>query len=243
MNRQELILSHLDRVEKVAQRLKSRRPWARLADLRSDGRARLVELAGTWDPSRGIDFGAYITPRLRWAMIDGMRARAAQRHCCVGLPVALDGGEVIAAKGPGPADTAEQRDLGDWARGQMTLAERQIVTELYDAGRDLAGASASMGWSRGGICRAHTRMIRRLQKVAAAIGVLLLAMPAAGSTLDDLARLDREAARGGVVDYVPVYESMQPVILPPPGIVVPEPGLVAPGGLVAGWWMMRRKRR
>jgi RNA polymerase sigma factor FliA len=76
--RDNLIITHLHLVRKVARQVR-RSPQgtgARLEDLEADGKEGLVEAATRFDPTRGTRFSAFAKPRIRGAMIDGIRAQS-----------------------------------------------------------------------------------------------------------------------------------------------------------------------
>jgi len=76
--RDNLIITHLHLVRKVARKVR-RSPHgrgARLEDLEADGKKGLVEAATRFDPTRGALFSAFAQPRIRGAMIDGIRAQS-----------------------------------------------------------------------------------------------------------------------------------------------------------------------
>lgn len=76
--RDNLIITHLHLVRQVARKVR-RSPQgmgARLEDLEADGKQGLVEAATRFDPTRGTRFSAFAKPRIRGAMIDGIRAQS-----------------------------------------------------------------------------------------------------------------------------------------------------------------------
>jgi len=76
--RDNLIMTHLHLVRKVARgvRRSSQGTGARLEDLEADGKKGLVEAATRFDATRGTQFSAFAKPRIRGAMIDGIRAQS-----------------------------------------------------------------------------------------------------------------------------------------------------------------------
>jgi RNA polymerase sigma factor FliA len=76
--RNNLVITHLHLVRKVARKLR-RSPQgtgARLEDLEADGKKGLVEAATRFDATRGTQFSVFAKPRIRGAMIDGIRAQS-----------------------------------------------------------------------------------------------------------------------------------------------------------------------
>jgi RNA polymerase sigma factor for flagellar operon FliA len=75
--RDDLIVTHLHLVRKVARRVRrsSQGRGTRLEDLEADGKKGLVEAATRFDPTMGTRFSAFAKPRIRGAMIDGIRAQ------------------------------------------------------------------------------------------------------------------------------------------------------------------------
>ena len=72
--RERLILDHLEDVRHILGRVAARLPASvDRQNLESAGVLGLVEAAGQFDPSRGVDFGAYARVRIRGAILDEMR--------------------------------------------------------------------------------------------------------------------------------------------------------------------------
>jgi len=76
--RDNLIITHLHLVRKIARKVRrsTQGMGARLEDLEADGKEGLVEAATRFDPTRGTRFSAFAKPRIRGAMIDGIRAQS-----------------------------------------------------------------------------------------------------------------------------------------------------------------------
>lgn len=75
-------------------------------ELVGDGMVALVQATRSFDPSRGMAFMAYLTPRLRWAMLDGLRVWLGRNGAAKPRAGRLPRPEV--AIGPGPEDDAMQ---------------------------------------------------------------------------------------------------------------------------------------
>ena len=76
--RDNLIITHLHLVRRIARKVR-RSPQGmgtRLEDLEAEGNRGLVEAATRFDPTRGTQFTAFAKPRIRGAMIDGIRAQS-----------------------------------------------------------------------------------------------------------------------------------------------------------------------
>jgi RNA polymerase sigma factor for flagellar operon FliA len=72
--RERLILDHLEDVRHILGRVAARLPaGVDRQNLESAGVLGLVEAAGQFDPTRGVDFGAYARVRIRGAILDEMR--------------------------------------------------------------------------------------------------------------------------------------------------------------------------
>lgn len=72
--RERLILEHLEDVKHILGKVAARLPsGVDRQNLESAGVLGLVEAAGQFDPSRGVDFGAFARVRIRGAILDEMR--------------------------------------------------------------------------------------------------------------------------------------------------------------------------
>lgn len=72
--RERLILDHLEDVRHILGRVAARLPaGVDRQNLESAGVLGLVEAAGQFDPSRGVEFGAFARVRIRGAILDEMR--------------------------------------------------------------------------------------------------------------------------------------------------------------------------
>jgi RNA polymerase sigma factor for flagellar operon FliA len=76
--RDNLIITHLHLVRKIARKVRrsTQGMGARLEDLEAEGNRGLVEAATRFDSTRGTQFSAFAKPRIRGAMIDGIRAQS-----------------------------------------------------------------------------------------------------------------------------------------------------------------------
>lgn len=73
--RNALIEKHVGLVRLLAQRqLKDIPPWMERDDLISYGYFGLIDAAERFDPERGVKFESFATPRIRGAILDGLRA-------------------------------------------------------------------------------------------------------------------------------------------------------------------------
>ncbi len=124
---------HLDIVHKVAGRLR-RTYGADRDELVGDGMVALVLAARSYDPSRGIPFGDYAAPRVRWAMIDGQR-----RWLGKGVHGKPRAGE--APVEPGTAPSAESAAVDALWRQEVRLA----VSTMTPAHAELAAAVSVPG--------------------------------------------------------------------------------------------------
>lgn len=72
--RNQLVEGHMQAVEKTAKKIKKRLPSeVELVDLISDGYLGLVGAVEDFDLSRGVKFATYCVPRIRGAILDGIR--------------------------------------------------------------------------------------------------------------------------------------------------------------------------
>ena len=64
-------------IKRTALMLKSRMPWADLDELLQLGAVGMLEALQRFDSTRGVDFQAFCSRRIRGAMIDGLRREGA----------------------------------------------------------------------------------------------------------------------------------------------------------------------
>jgi len=86
-DREDQIAAHLPLLASEARRIGSRLPaWVDSDDLASAGTIGLLSAFERFDPGRGLSFGAYARCRIRWAILDELRAfdqlprRSRQKH-------------------------------------------------------------------------------------------------------------------------------------------------------------------
>lgn len=122
----------LSLVDTIASQLKRKLgPNADFDELVSCGRVALLELARRYDPSLGVPFRLFASPRLQGAMRDGVRQMSA-------IPRRAQ--EKLAANGDGPADPVaaaeRERLLGKHVAGIATAQANGVLAKL---GIDTAG--------------------------------------------------------------------------------------------------------
>jgi RNA polymerase sigma factor for flagellar operon FliA len=67
-------------IKRTALMLKSRMPWADLDELLQLGAVGMLEALQRFDSTRGVDFQAFASRRIRGAMIDGLRREGARQR-------------------------------------------------------------------------------------------------------------------------------------------------------------------
>jgi DNA-directed RNA polymerase specialized sigma24 family protein len=160
-----LILSQLPLVERLARQLKGHLPaHVEVDDLIGDGHAALCYYAGKYDPARAVPLTPYLIPRLRGAMIDGLRLRRfGGRRCpCICLPLGDHGRELIAADPP-VGSAAEKSELVCSLLGSVSTAERQILERMDLQGQSGPAAAADLGITEVCLYERRRRAIRFLR--------------------------------------------------------------------------------
>lgn len=77
IDHQDKIIGHLPLVHRVATHLKVRLPdFIELEDLEQMGIIGLIEAAKNFDPGRGVAFETFARPRIRGAILDGLRRQS-----------------------------------------------------------------------------------------------------------------------------------------------------------------------
>ena len=137
----DLIIEHLTLVKYHAYRFASQLPPnVEINDLISAGVIGLIDAAGKFDPTRGVQFKTYADVRIRGAMIDGLRA--------------LDWApQMLRRKGKKLRETADrlQRQLGREAGDLEICKELSIdLDELHRLNGRLHGLTIANLWDSGG---------------------------------------------------------------------------------------------
>jgi len=155
--RDELITSHLWQVDSIARRLKGRLPsQIELEELKSAGHLGLVKAADSFDPSRGVQFNTYAEPRIRGAMIDGLRALASgyrdHRKGFKFISVLTESLSHISAESlrvNAQKDGARAHDAflksPDFYIAQLTAREQQVVVAYFCEEKSLKEIGAQLG--------------------------------------------------------------------------------------------------
>src|SRR5579872_5600035 len=74
LDNQQIVIDHLPQVRIIARTIQNRlRPRADFEDMVSYGAVGLISAATRYDSSRGILFKTYAEPRIRGAILDGLR--------------------------------------------------------------------------------------------------------------------------------------------------------------------------
>jgi RNA polymerase sigma factor for flagellar operon FliA len=188
--RDRLIQTHLPRVRRIARQVRDdlKGVWE-LDDLIGYGAQGLIEAAGRFDPARGTPFMAFALPRIRGAIIDGIRrmaylprvAHAKLRtlgeidpeldvralvyamHAFVGLHSVTGRRADLLA----PDETVELRQcvlLIRRALPGLRARERRFLELHYFEGRSLTEAAGDLGLSPSWASRIHTRAIATLRR-------------------------------------------------------------------------------
>ncbi len=134
----------------------------------------LVDAARRFDPARRVPFASFAEPRIRGAIVDGMRRAAPlsrtehARRVAAGEPgvmfVGLDE-KTFSLDGPSPEDLAERRQLVArlaHAVAALPARERELIARHYAGGENLAAIGRDFGLSRSWTWRLHERALARL---------------------------------------------------------------------------------
>lgn len=188
MDRNEAMLTWYPMVQRIAHRVATTYGLPNgvdTADLVSCGVLGLAEAFERFDPDRGVAFEAFAVPRVKGAIVDGIRAadwvprKARQRSRMTGEPVAVlvsmdesrssESGDQSAAdrladpieRVPGDElEAAEgRRELVD-ALNRLPERERLIVTLHYFEGVALQEIARSLGVTESRVSQLHTRALK-----------------------------------------------------------------------------------
>jgi RNA polymerase sporulation-specific sigma factor len=125
-------------IKRTALMLKSRMPWADLDELLQLGAVGMLEALQRFDSTRGVDFQAFCSRRIRGAMIDGLRREGALQRG----EAPFDGDKIDTAallNGDSPEDPLTQlsrsddkRLLVEALRCLPPLEYRVLALHFYD---------------------------------------------------------------------------------------------------------------
>lgn len=183
--RERLISDHLNVVHHCAARIHRSTGAAGVPyeDLVAYGCQGLVEAVDKYDPSRGTTFLTFCMPRVRGAILDGVRAfhrisRRVYEH--------LDGPDIhvsFDAELPRPSDghswngkpfysppTCEEQGLSASLLDRLAALpalQRQVLELCYFEGKTLQAAGAQLGMQRSWASRLHARALAALSAALA----------------------------------------------------------------------------
>jgi RNA polymerase sporulation-specific sigma factor len=125
-------------IKRTALMLKSRMPWADLDELLQLGAVGMLEALQRFDSTRGVDFQAFCSRRIRGAMIDGLRREGALQRG----EAPFDGDQIDTAaliNGDSPEDPLTQLTRSDDKRLLVealqclpALEYRVLALHFYD---------------------------------------------------------------------------------------------------------------
>ncbi len=149
LNASELVKMHAALVKSMAFRLKERLPQSiGVNDLIQDGMIGLLDAAKRFDPSAGYTFATFATPRIRGAMLEGIRGMdtltRGQRAAVSALGKAIAEAEQELGRAPKDAELAQRLNLTvtecQELRSEMHRAQVIYMQDLSD-GEDACGAA------------------------------------------------------------------------------------------------------
>ncbi|WP_448377145.1 sigma-70 family RNA polymerase sigma factor [Fervidobacterium sp.] len=115
--REQILLENLSLVYEVAHRyrLQARTAGVPLEELVQQGALGFLEALDRFDPRSGHRLSTWVYYQIRWRIqqtLQGCRPHLSldEEHPDTGIPY----GDTVAAKGPGPAETAERKALKAW---------------------------------------------------------------------------------------------------------------------------------
>lgn len=178
--RDRMIADHLNIAHHCAARIHRSAAGAGVPyeDLVAYGCQGLVEAVQNYDPTRGASFLAFCFPRVRGAILDGIRAfhrisykiyaqlDAPDAHVSFaeGLDVPAEGhrwnGKPFVSP-PAP----EEHEVSDHVRAGLDALphlERRLIELCYFEGKSLQDAGTELGMQRSWACRLHARAISTL---------------------------------------------------------------------------------
>jgi RNA polymerase sigma factor for flagellar operon FliA len=151
-----------------------------LDDLIAAGNVGLCEAAHRFDPSCGVKFSTFAWPRIRGAMVDGLRTSARYRRSDVALHRAAPSDAVTCRPAPRTSEDEpsedprpEAEEAIDVGRNLPRVAaaldllpprEREVLQLHYFEGLMLSEIAARMGVHRSWCTRLHQRALQLLQR-------------------------------------------------------------------------------
>jgi RNA polymerase sigma factor FliA len=133
VERNALVEEHRDLARRIAQSVAGEVPPQMRSDLAGVAATALIEAAQTYDPGRGIAFGAYAQQRIRGACVDSIRRRHYRNASAVELP---------------REESAERRDTGPSPEASAIVRQAQIQqrAKVVGAIERLSGRLAVILW-------------------------------------------------------------------------------------------------
>jgi RNA polymerase sigma factor FliA len=176
--RDELIAKHLHFPEVIARQFAATPTRAAfLEDLIAAGNVGLVEAAEHFDPERGVRFSTFAWPRIRGAMVDGLRTSARYRRSDVARHRAGAACEPTCRVAVRRADADSSDELAGAeealdvnrclprlgeALARLPRRERELMELHYFGGLPLSQIAARMGVHRSWCTRLHQQALALL---------------------------------------------------------------------------------
>lgn len=144
-------------------------PWSDRDDIRGDALYGLADALAHESPERG-EFAAYLTLRVRGAIIDGYRrrllSRSAQRCHAWVSPHPPDVVAQLADRPHDPLDAVEAGLLVGWLLRFCTDRERAVIVRHDFAGEKLDVIAADYGLTGARVSQIRTCALRRMRQLA-----------------------------------------------------------------------------
>ncbi len=174
--RSEMIEQHLHVARAIAFRLKRRYPWVDAEDLHSYSLLGLTVAAKSWEPDRGVPFGAFAARKAMCLAIDEMRHdrilhRESSRHPQeVFMGDVLAGDTQIAGYGyadPHGQDAMTRIDVRDQVRHLLmglAIGDRCLVAMYYADGLTFTEIGDVLEISESAVCVRHAAVLKTLRR-------------------------------------------------------------------------------
>ena len=178
--RDALALEHLEWAHSVARKALRKLPtWFTFEDLAAPAELALLEVAGKFDPGRGVPFSAFAIRRVRGACIDAVRRREYRErektsveaglkrpgsNHQLQIPDAAPNPEDLHA---GPEQAEQLRQVWPFIQRKLPPRHCLVILAFYGGGMPLVQLAEKLGVGQARVSQIHREAIGMLQECLA----------------------------------------------------------------------------